>query len=79
MQKLISEKLIKKIGAGSSRFGSIEKGFGLLVVLLQQPLLIKRTLVPLISTPIAGKLSDKAEARKRARKKQEQQSPKKDS
>lgn len=75
IENIVSEKLIKRLGSGSSRFGSIEKGFGLLVGALATTALIKRTLVPLISTPIAGKLSDKAEAKKRAREKQAQQSP----
>lgn len=74
MEKTISEKLIKRLGTGSSKFGSIEKGFALLVSALATTALIKRTLVPLISTPIAGKLSDKAAAKKEA-KKVKQQTP----
>lgn len=55
--KVVTE-VTEQFKAGSSKYNSIEKGFALVVGALATTALVKRTLVPLISTPLAGKLSD---------------------
>lgn len=50
----ISKALIKKIGPGSTKFKAIETGFAILVGALATTALTKRTIVPLVATPIAG-------------------------
>lgn len=67
------EKLSSKIASGSSKFGSIETGFGIIVGALATTALIKRTLVPLISTPLAGYFSDRAN--KKLKQKEESMTP----
>lgn len=71
------EALIKKITEefkeGGSRYKSVEKGFSLVVGALATTALVKRTLVPLIATPLAGKMSDIQAARKADKKQQQQE------
>lgn len=56
--KKVSDIIIKDMGEGSKNFKSFEKGLGLMVTALATTALVKRTIVPLIATPLAGKLSD---------------------
>lgn len=46
--------LLKEIGSGSKRYRLIEAGFGLVVTALATTALVKRTLVPLIATPLSA-------------------------
>lgn len=57
--KTISEDLVKKVGHSGSRGKDIATGLGIVVTALATTALIKRTLTPLIATPLAGKLKDK--------------------
>lgn len=52
-------KLVDDMAKGSKNFKSLQKGLGLLVTALATTALVKRTLNPLIATPLAGMLSDK--------------------
>lgn len=51
-------KLIEDMAKDSKNFKSYEKGLGLVITALGTNALIKRTLSPLIATPLAGKLSE---------------------
>lgn len=59
----VAKRLIKELGKDSSKFKAVEKGFALLVGALATTALVKRTLVPLIATPLAGMYSDYYEKR----------------
>lgn len=50
----VSNALVKEIGLGSKRYKLIEAGFGLVVTALATTALVKRTLVPLIATPLSA-------------------------
>ena len=50
----VAKALNKNIGKGSARYKLFEAGFGLIVTALVTTALVKRTLVPLISTPLSG-------------------------
>lgn len=63
IKKQIKESVVKEFKENSSKYKSIEKGFALLVGALATTALVKRTLVPLIATPLAGNLSDWQEHR----------------
>lgn len=60
--KLIKEQLVNTLSKGS-RFGSFEKGFGLIVTALATTALVKRTLTPLFATPLAGMAGDAIQKR----------------
>jgi hypothetical protein len=50
----IGEKVIGRIGKDSNKFKAFSSGFGLLVAAIATTALTKRTLAPLLSTPLAG-------------------------
>lgn len=54
----IVRSLDKEFGKGSDKMKAVEKGFALLIGALATTALVKRTLVPLIATPLAGSLSE---------------------
>lgn len=56
--KLIAETLQNNIGKGSAKYKLFEAGFGLIVTALATTALVKRTLVPLISTPLSAWFKD---------------------
>lgn len=55
----IANDIIKKIGHSGSRGKDLKTGFGIVVGALATMALIKRTITPLISTPLADSLKDK--------------------
>ena len=57
--KEVTTSLIKKVGKGSSKYEAVTAGFSILIGALMTTALIKRTVVPLISTPLAGKFKAK--------------------
>lgn len=57
--KNISEDIIKKIGHSGTKGKDITTGVGIVVTALATTALIKRTLTPLIATPLAGALNNK--------------------
>lgn len=59
-------KLTEDLAKDSKKFASVEKGFGLLVGALATNALVKRTLSPLIATPLAGKLSENWDKKRKA-------------
>lgn len=50
----IADALAKEIGHGSKRYKLFEAGFGIIVTALATTALVKRTLVPLIATPLSA-------------------------
>lgn len=52
--KKVAKALGKEIGHGSKRYKLVEAGFGLIVTALATTALVKRTLVPLIATPLSA-------------------------
>lgn len=50
----LTKHIIKEIGNGSPRYKLIEAGFGIIVTAIATTALVKRTLVPLIATPLSG-------------------------
>lgn len=50
----IADALGKEIGHGSKRYKLFEAGFGIIVTALATTALVKRTLVPLIATPLSA-------------------------
>lgn len=61
----VIKSLIENMAKGSKNFGSYDKGFKLLVGALATTALVKRTLNPLIATPLAGMLSDRWEKKRK--------------
>jgi len=57
--KEISEDVVKKLGKGGSKYGDVLAGLGIVIGALSTNALVKRTLSPLFSTPIAGWLGNK--------------------
>lgn len=57
--KAISEDVVKKLGKGGSKYADVLAGLGIVIGALSTNALVKRTLSPLFSTPIAGWLGDK--------------------
>lgn len=57
--KAISEDVIKKVGVSSAKGKDIAVGLGIVISSLATNALVKRTISPLFSTPIAGWLGDK--------------------
>jgi len=56
----IADALVKNLGKGNStKYKLIEAGFGLIVTALVTTALVKRTLVPMISTPVSAWFKDK--------------------
>lgn len=55
----VAKEIKTHLGEKSALYMLYKTGFGLIVTLLATTALCKRTLVPLIATPIAGKLKDK--------------------
>lgn len=59
----VADAIGKEIGKGSKRYKLVEAGFGIVVTALATTALVKRTLVPLIATPLSawykGKFMDK--------------------
>jgi len=49
----VAKALIKEVGQGSKRYKLFEAGFGIIVTALATTALVKRTLAPLISTPLS--------------------------
>lgn len=68
----LGKELISRIGVGSNKYKLITSGFGILIAAIATTALTKRTLVPLISTPLAGALSDKFVKNKKDSKKPEE-------
>lgn len=60
----IVKKLGERLGEGSKKFNAIELGFGIFVGAIATTALVKRTLAPLISTPLAGWVKDNILERK---------------
>lgn len=54
----VSEKVIDKLGHSSSKGKDLATGLGIIVGSLATMALIKRTITPLIATPLAGMLKD---------------------
>jgi len=54
LEESIGEQIIGRIGKGSTKFKAFETGFGILVAAIATTALTKRTLAPLLSTPLAG-------------------------
>ena len=52
--KKVTEALKNEIGRGSPRYKLFETGFGIIVTALMTTALVKRTLVPLIATPLSA-------------------------
>ncbi|MEI8129344.1 MAG: hypothetical protein WCG95_06970 [bacterium] len=50
----IGEQIIGRIGKGSKKFSAFETGFGIFITAIATTALTKRTLAPLLSTPLAG-------------------------
>jgi hypothetical protein len=63
-----SKKIIKALGKGSSKYKDITTGVSVIVTSLATTALIKRTLTPLLATPLAARLSDSVEAGKNKKK-----------
>ncbi len=57
--KIISGDVVKKVGHSGTIGKDITTGLSIVVTALATTALIKRTITPFISTPIAGKLKDK--------------------
>lgn len=57
--KALAKSAIAKVGKGSTKYGYIEKGFGILVTALATTAFVKRVLAPLFATPLAGWFKDK--------------------
>jgi hypothetical protein len=57
--KIISGDVAKKVGHSGTIGKDVVTGLGIVVTALATTAFIKRTLTPLISTPLAGKLKDK--------------------
>ena len=58
--KKVADALTKNLGKGNStKYKLIEAGFGLIVTALVTTALVKRTLVPMISTPVSAWFKDK--------------------
>lgn len=55
----VKKALVSEIGKGSKRYKLFEAGFGLVVTALATTALVKRTLVPLISTPLSAWFKEK--------------------
>lgn len=52
--KKVADAIVKEVGHSSNRYKLIEAGFGLIVTALATTALVKRTLVPLIATPLSA-------------------------
>lgn len=52
--KKVAKALVKEVGSGSKRYKLLEAGFGIIVTALATTALVKRTLVPLIATPLSA-------------------------
>lgn len=52
--KKVAQAITKEIGSGGKRYKLIEAGFGIIVTALATTALVKRTLVPLIATPLSA-------------------------
>jgi hypothetical protein len=61
----VSESVIKKFGHGSGVAKDLSTGLGIIVTSLATMALIKRTLAPLIATPLAGKISEIGDDKKK--------------
>lgn len=59
--KSISKKVVKEIGYNGSKGKDIATGLSLLIGALGTMALVKRTITPLVSTPLAAKLSNRWE------------------
>ena len=57
--KTIGDDIVKRLGHNSPKGKDIATGFGIVVGALATMAFIKRTITPLISTPLAGWLNDK--------------------
>lgn len=73
LEKEVYEILSKKLTEGGKTFKSVEKGFAILVSALATTALVKRTLNPLISTPIAGALSERGARKIREKEKEKKE------
>jgi len=69
VKKIITKEVIREFKEGSPKFGSIEKGFALLVTALATNALVKRTITPLIATPLAAYCGDNFKKKKLGEKK----------
>lgn len=56
--KNISDEIINKVGHAGSRGKDLATGFKIIVTALATTALVKRTLTPLIATPLASKMKD---------------------
>lgn len=52
--KAICKRMVKQYGKSSAQYKAVATGFGLLVTAIATTALTKRTLAPLLSTPLAG-------------------------
>lgn len=65
----VGKGVIKKVGKGSGKAKDIATGVGILVSALATTAFIKRVVTPLFATPLAGKLADSVDKKKRDEKK----------
>lgn len=63
--KAICEKMVKRYGNESKQYKAIATGFGILVTAIATTALTKRTLAPLLSTPLAGWFKEHVMERKK--------------
>lgn len=56
--KNISDDIVKKVGHSGSKGKDLATGFKIIVTALATTALVKRTLTPLIATPLASKMKD---------------------
>lgn len=65
MKKELTKKLIEEFKEEGTKFKSVEKGFSIIVAALATTALVKRTLVPLVATPLAASLSEKQDKKRK--------------
>lgn len=73
--KKVAESLIKELGNGSGRYKLLEAGFGIILTALFTTALVKRTLVPLVSTPLSAWFRKTFVDKRLEKKEQEQMTP----
>lgn len=57
--KNLGEKMVKKFGKGSKKYTALETGFGIIITSIATTAITKRTITPLLSTPLAGWFKEK--------------------
>lgn len=67
MKKELTKRLIEEFKEEGTKFKSVEKGFSIIVAALATTALVKRTIVPLVATPLAASLSEKQDKKRKAK------------